>query len=799
MKVPLSWLKDYVDVNLPPIEIAKILTMAGLEVDAIETLDLGFSNVVVGRVLQTESHPDADKLCVAQVTDGEETYQVVCGAPNCRPGLVTAFARVGAKLPTEEGEKPFKVKKSKIRGVESFGMLCSESELRISDEQEGIIDFDSSYTIGADLSDSMSDTIFEISLTPNLGHCANVFGVARELHATTEEPLRFPEIKVTEGSRESIEGEVVVEVKDQELCPRYSCRLIKDVKIQPSPQWLQNRLIASDIRPINNIVDVTNYVLLELGHPLHAFDYELLEDKKIIVRKAQELEKFTTLDGKERSMHQEDLLICDGNRPVAVAGVMGGQNSEVSEKTKHVLLESAYFQPTSIRRTSKRLGLMTDSSKRFERGCDPNMVPIALDRAAMLIAELSGGEVVKGVVDVKTAEFKEKEIICRVSRINQVLGTHFGVGEVEGFFKRLRFAYTFDGKDVFSVQVPTYRVDISQEIDLVEEAARLYGYENLHNSSSAFHNSKQPHSEVFLFEREVRARMISEGLQEFLTCDLIGPTLLEIVHGPVMSEESLVKVLNPTSIEQSCLRTTLLPGLLQVVKYNHDHQNHDISGFEIGRVHFKKEEASYKEEVVLGIVLTGRDHPHHWRDKPRDVDFYDLKGIADNLLSGLGITELSYKNNRLDHFHTGRQASVYVDQLEIGTMGEVHPAITRKLGVSERIFFAEFNLQDLFEKHSKDFVMKEIPLYPASERDWTITLKEKMELEEVMELIHSIDSRLLEKCQLRDIYRSEKIGENVKNVTFRFVYRDRKKTIAQDTVDREHARITDKVRSLITI
>jgi phenylalanyl-tRNA synthetase beta chain len=796
MKVPLSWLKKYIDTDLPPIEIAKILTMAGLEVDAIEKLDFGFSNVVVGRVIEKEKHPNADKLCVAKVTDGQETYQVVCGAPNCREGMVTAFAKVGALLP-DDGEKPFKVKKSKIRGVESLGMLCSESELKISDEHDGIIDFDESYEIGADLAELYSDTVFEISLTPNLGHCANVFGVARELHAATDKLLNFPEVKVDENDDTSINDLTSVTVEDSKLCPRYACRLIRDVTIAPSPQWLQNSLIASGIRPINNIVDITNYVLLELGHPLHAFDYDQLEGKKIIVRRAENLEPFTTLDDKERVMHHEDLMICDGVRPVAVAGVMGGQNSEVSDSTTNVLLESAYFDPSSIRRTSKRLGLLTDASRRFERGCDPNMVPKALDRATMLMQELAGGKVAKGIIDIKKGQFEEKVIACRVNRVNRVLGTNLGVGEVESVFRKLGFDFKWDGEDAFHVSVPTYRFDISQEIDLVEEVARLYGYDNLHRKITSYHNSTQPHSEVFLFEREIRGRMISEGLQEFLTCDLIGPSLLEIVHGPVMSEEALVKVLNPTSIEQSCLRTSLLPGLLQVVKYNYDHQNHDISGFEVGRVHFKQGEDKYHEETVVGIILAGKNHSHHWSDKPREVDFFDLKGVVENMLDGLGIKNLTYKNNELPHLHTGRQASIYIDQLEIGTIGEVHPSIIRKLDVSQRIFFAEFNLQDLFTSRAKDQVMKVIPVYPASERDWTMTLQESIPINDVSRVIRSIDSRLLEKCDLRDIYRSEKLGEGMKNVTFRFVYRDKKKTIAQETVDREHARITDRVRSLM--
>ncbi|MEC7839610.1 MAG: phenylalanine--tRNA ligase subunit beta [Chlamydiota bacterium] len=798
MKVPLSWLKDYVDTTLPPIEIAKILTMAGLEVDAIECKDLGFTDVVVGEVLETEPHPNADKLCLAKVTDGNEIHHVVCGAPNCRQGIKTALAKVGASLP-DDGEKPFKVKKSKIRGCESSGMLCSWKELKISDDNDGIIELADDVELGTDLAELYRDHIFEISLTPNLGHCANIIGVARELHASTEEPLCLPKVQMKESDKEKIEGQATVEIKDFSLCPRYACRLIKNVTMGPSPQWMQNRLISSGIRPINNIVDITNYVLLEMGHPLHAFDYDHIDGGKIIVRPSKEGEKFVTLDEKERQIPEGALLICDENKPVAIAGVMGGQNSEVGENTKNVLLESAYFAPSSIRKTSKKLGLMTDASRRFERGCDPNMVEAALDRASMLISEIAKGEITKGIIDVKEGEFKEKIVECRVSRTNKLLGTQLVGGEIESIFQRLGFKFTWDGEDTFSVTIPTYRVDISQEVDLIEEVARLYGFDNLHQPISAFHNSKLPHSEVFLFEREIRARMVSEGLQEFMTCDLIGPSLLEIVHGSEMNKEALVEVLNPTSIEQSCLRTSLLPGILQVVKYNCDHQNSDIAGFEVGRVHFKKGEDQYHEETVVGIVLTGKVHPDNWDEKPREVDFYDLKGVVENMLEEFGVTASMYKNNRLSVFHTGRQASVYVGELEIGSIGEVHPGITRKLGVSQRIFFAEFNLQDIFKCRRDNHQMQPIPIYPSSERDWTMTLKEGVAMSDVFKIIDSIDSRLLEDYQVRDIYRSSKLGDGLKNVTLRFVYRDKKKTISQEAVDREHARITDKTRSLITI
>lgn len=791
MKIPLSWLKEYIDINLSPLQISKILTMAGLEVDATLHLSAGFEKVVVGKVLQTAKHPDADNLCIASVTDGTETFQVVCGAPNCRPGIKTAFAMEGATLTDEEG-KTFKVKKSKLRGVESQGMLCSAKELQLSENHEGILEFSEHFKEGADVAEMYADVVFDISLTPNLGHCSYVIGVARELSAATGAPVRLPEIRVEQKTDDLIASQATVNVLNTASCPRYVCRLIKNVQVKPSPDWLQKRLTACGIRPVNNIVDITNYVLLEMGHPLHAFDFDQLHGKEILVKDVVEGEHFTTLDGKVRILQKHDLLICDKEKPVALAGIMGGQNSEVTDSTTNVLIEAAYFLPTVIRKTSKRLGLQTDASKRFERGADPNCLIAAADRAAMLIQQIAGGTVCSGIIDIASQTFAEKHVACRFSRINHLLGTHLSISEIESIFSRLQLPFHWNGNDLFTVKVPTSRVDIKEEVDLIEEVARIYGYDNIPQNPPKYHGSILPDAPIFLFEREVRSRMISEGLQEFLTCDLIGPSLLQVVKGDDISEESAVKVINPNSIEQSILRTSLLPGLLQVVKYNWDHQIHDVSGFEVGRIHFKENE-QYTEQSVVGIMMSGKAAPHHWDVKPRDCDFYDLKGIIENMLKEFAIEGVSYKENHLDVFHPGRQAAINVGALEIGSMGEIHPSIVRRLDVPQRIYFAEINLHDVYKVKKPQRKMTEIPIYPGSERDLTLTLKDEVPIGHIFNLIAAVPSRLLEKVSLLDIYRSEKLGTGLKNATFRFHYRDLKKTIAQERVDAEHARIVEEV------
>ncbi|MCE5316836.1 MAG: phenylalanine--tRNA ligase subunit beta [Parachlamydia sp.] len=780
MKIPLSWLKEYLDINLPAAQISKMLTAAGIEVEGLESTSLGFDKVVVGRVVAVEKHPNADKLCVAQVSDGTGTFQVVCGAPNCRAGMKTAFAVVGATLTDEKGQK-FAVKKAKLRGVESSGMLCSEKELGVGQESDGIMEFADQIQEGADVASIYSDTIFDISLTPNLGHCSSVLGIARELSTITGLPLVPPKIKCEE-SGEKITSQVNVTVQDGKGCPRYASRLVRDVAVGPSPGWLKKRLEDCGLRSVNNIVDVTNYVLLEIGHPLHAFDFDKLGGHQIIVRRARAGEALATLDGKERQLAESDLLICDKDKPVAIAGVMGGSNTEVTEATRHVLLEAAYFDPKAIRKTSKLLGLQTDASKRFERGTDPNILAEVLDRAAVMIQEVAGGKIAEGIIDCKEQEFPEQELSCRLDRLNHLLGTHLSLSEVEEIFRRLHFGCHWNGRDAFVIRVPTYRADVREEIDLVEEVARTYGYDNISAATPRYQTSQLPHAPLYLFEKEARERLLAEGLQEFLTCDLIGPTLLNLVGNALMPP---IVVLNPTSMEQSLLRTSLLPGLLQVVKYNVDHQRSDISGFEIGRIHFKKDE-QYLEQSVAAIILTGKEAPHHWDQKAQDVDFYDLKGIVENLLEELGIEGWTFQPIQLPIFHPGRQAAVKVGELELGSIGEVHPSIQRRLDVPNRLYFAEINLHDLLKVRKQEWKMADLPLYPGSDRDWTITLEDALSVQSILDFFHAQPSKLLQQVSLIDLYRSDRLGEGRKNVTFRFFYRSPDRTVEQEEVEREH-------------
>jgi len=789
MRIPLSWLQEYIPLSLTPEKMAHMLTMAGLEVDHYETIGENLREVVVARVVETHKHPNADKLKVATVSDGQGMHQIVCGAPNCREGMKTAFAPIGTTL--REGHEVLTIQKTKIRGVESEGMLCSEKELGISDEHEGIIELPNDFPEGSSLYDIFADTYFDISLTPNLSHCSSVFGVARELAALTEQPFHVPPLELQEGA-ESIADALHIRVMDQEGCPRYACRLIQNVKVSSSPDWLKVRLEKCGLRSVNNVVDVTNYLLLEMGHPLHAFDYDKVQGKTLIVRKANEGENIQTLDGKERILKETMLVISDALGPLAIAGILGGNRGEIHDNTRHILLESAYFDPVTIRRTSKQLALQTDASKRFERGTDPNQVLAVLDRATTLIQHIAGGEIFSGVIDIQAKEFPEVLVSCRLSQINQVLGTAFSRGEVEEIFKRLQFSREWDGQDQFKIRIPTYRIDIKAEIDLIEEVARLYGYDHIPRGGGSHQASSLPSAPIYLFEKEVRSRLIGEGLQEFLTCDLIGPALLQVVQDHSLSPESLISVLNPTSIEQSILRSSLLPGLLQVVKYNVDHQNHSVAGFEVGQIHFRDGE-KYKEQSVAGIILMGQARPCHWSEQPRDFDFFDLKGMVENLLNSFGIANFTFRNLALPTFHSGRQASVFVDSLELGSIGEIHPAIQRRLDVPLRLLFGEFNLHDILRVAKPMENVKPLAIYPSSERDWTFTVKTSVPFARISEVIHQQASPILEALSLKDVYRHEKLGPSHQNMTLHFVYRDCSKTIEQKVVETEHRRLTQAV------
>jgi phenylalanyl-tRNA synthetase beta chain len=648
--------------------------------------------------------------------------------------------------------------------------------------------------LGLEFEGMAQKDVLEIALTPNLIHCANIRGMARALAAVTGEVVYSPSYTVIEKKGSPIQQHISIKVEQPTDCPRYSCRLITGVRISPSPAWLKMRIEQCGMRSINNVVDVTNLVLLEFGHPLHAFDYDCIEGKQLVVRKAHDKESITTLDGICRYPTPETLLICDAAAPIAIAGVMGSLNSEVKETTTAILLEAAYFSPSQIRRTSKRMEIRTEASYRFERGCDPNGPLEALERATAWICEIAGGVALEGYYDVKSQDFAPSVVSCRLSQINRVLGTCLARGEVEEIFRRLSFTLAHLNDDLLSVKIPTYRVDIHQEIDLIEEVARLYGYDHIHGrEASFFRTGTLPHSPEYLLTRSVRSLLLREGLQECATCDLISPTQAGLISTHTFPSRTLIKLLNPHSAEQSVMRPSLLPGLLNVVCSNTDHGIESIGGFEVGRVHFTAKD-KYYEPPVAAIILSGDKTPYHWETKHSKIDFFDLKGMIENLLSGLKISSFMFQLSHYPDLHPGRQATLLVGNIEAGILGEVHPSTLEQIGLTHRVYYAEINLQDLVSFIPTELHMKPLPLFPPSTRDVTLSLPAQTAVGELLNTIAHSAPPLLEEAFILDIYKNpEQAG--IQNVTFRLIYRSPDKTLSQAEVESAHLNIIKNLSS----
>ncbi len=788
MKISLSLLKKFIDIKLSSEEIADQLTNLGIEVDSILNESPSFSKVVAAKVIDTKEHPSADKLSIATVYDGKKSYQVVCAAPNCKKGLITAFAPIGATL-LDDKENLITIKKTKIRDIESFGMLCSAKELKLFDEKDTILELDDSFKLGQDLT-SLSEPVFEISLTPNLGRCMSAIGIARELASALNTKIKMFESNIKEAETD-INKKVKVIIKDNR-CKRYTCRLIENIKVEKSPFWLKSKIEKLGLRSVNNIVDALNLVMLKFNQPMHAFDFDKINREIQITTNTQDV-NIMSLDEIERKIPKDSLLISDGKKTIAVAGIIGTLNSSVDENTKNILLESAYFDNTSIRTTSKQLFLKTESSMRFEKGTDPDMPPIALDYAAALIVKTTKGSIAKGKIDIKKDDFKLKKIKCRLSKIQQILGTKISLNEALDIFKRLEFNILKSTDNEILLEIPNYRNDLFEEIDLIEEIARIFGYNNITKVRPTYCSSNIYHSDKYLFEKNLKTYLRSSNLQEIITCDLISPKLAEISYSLGLNKKELAHVIHYKSIDQSILRPSMLPSFLEIVKYNHDHKNFDLSMYETSHLHFKKDNKII-ERWALSLILCGKKAPQIWEKQNFEINFYDLKGILENIFSAVVTKDLNFTKSTYSALHPGRQANIKIASEEIGILGEVHPKILKEMDIKKRVLFAEINL-DLVYKNKKDTITyQDISQYPATQRDLTIPLDAATEIDEIFNYIKSIKSPVLEKVDLIDIF---KTTENTKNVTFRFTYRDKFKTILFDTAEKEHEKITKEIKKQI--
>ena len=770
MKVPLSWLKKFLPLTETPPEIAARLTALGIEVEAVVGDKVTFSGVVVGKVVEARQHPHADRLRVATVTDGSETFQVVCGAPNCRTGMVTAFARIGAELTEENGNK-WKIKKSKIRDVESCGMLCSRKELQVSEEAEGIIELPEETPLGMDVAGVVLDPVFELSITPNLGHAQSVWGVVRELAASYKWQAQFPQVIVRETANEKID------VETSHLCPRFSCCIVKNVHVAPSPAWLQARLISSGLRPVNNLVDAANYVTLELGQPLHIYDYDTMAgDLRVHATVAPCV--VVTLDGVKRDVPPGTLLVSDSKQTLGLAGIMGGASSAVTEKTRNILIESAAFDPAVVRKASRLLDLKTDASSRFDKGIDVANTARVLNQVTALILEITGGEACP-LVDHYPAPCKARTIPLRPTRAGALLGLHLSENEIIDLLKRLDMQVDSN----WNVQIPSYRNDLHIEVDLIEEIARLYGYANFPRPHPVYSTGTLASSPTFLLEQNFRARLLQEGLQECMTCDLISPDEISRTQEVGMANDVCLRVLHPRSQDLSVLRTSLLPGLLQVAHHNFNHGEENLALFEIGRVHFKKEDAIF-EPSCAAILLTGLSRPSHFDRKPHAFDFFDLKGMIENILPSFS---LEFTPSHLHTLHPWRQAEIKLGALTIGTLGEIHPALAAHYDLHNRPLFAELNLSDLLPLISHEKKFTPFSPFPSSIRDWTISLPAPFPYQKLAVLIQA---HTRTPFTLIDSFTQD---ENKKNLTLRFVYQSQDATVDAETISRAHEKLIETV------
>lgn len=801
MLVSYEWLSQYVDLaGISPEDIAEELNRTGIEVEVIYTRDAGVSGVVVGEVLSVEKHPEADRLKVCMVNVGKgQMLQIVCGAANVAKGQRVPVALVGAKLPGG-----LKIKKAKLRGVESNGMICSAKELGFPDkvlmkeQTEGIFVLGPDAPIGEDIKNylGMNDQVIELQLTPNRADCLGMIGVAYEVSAIFDRELRLPDVYIQSPDEE--ESPVSITLEAEEDCPFYAAQVVHDLKIGPSPQWMQNRLISAGIRPINNIVDITNYVMIETGQPLHAFDYDQIPGGKIVVRRAQPGEQVVTLDGVTRECDEEMLLITDGNQPLAIAGIMGGESSEVTEKTTSVLIESAFFDPAIVRKGSRKLGLRSEASNRFEKGVDPERIIPALARAVQLLQQIAGGTVGSDIHVEKIGEVDDVVISLRHERLVNVLGIKIKEEEVLDIFRRLNFpAKVREG--TYEVQVPTRRPDLTIEVDLIEEVARLYGYDRIPATLPWGQQLPGGLTREQKFRRVIRHTLRNLGMNEVLTYSLTsaeaGKEIASLHHSA-----RPIPLAMPMSNEHAVLRTSLLPHIIEAAAYNIKHGNNRVTIFEMGKTYITEEEKLTnlpEERWELAGLLTGEAEPTIWKQRQAAAgDFYIAKGILEALFTRLGVKGVQYSEAFPVGFHPGRTAELVVDGNVIGLLGQLHPKLAKKHGLNDPVVF-QLDLAKLFAAVNDEVVYNPIPRYPAVTRDLALVVDEDVLAGEVEEGIREVAGELLESVTLFDVFTGEQIEEGKKSIAYSLVYRAKDRTLTDEEVQEVHERVVNYLEDIL--
>ncbi|MHC1741466.1 MAG: phenylalanine--tRNA ligase subunit beta [Syntrophobacteraceae bacterium] len=792
MIISLEWLRDYVDVPLGIEALADRLTMVGLEVEAVHGQSETLSHIVTARVQSVLPHPNADKLRLCDVWDGATTHRVVCGAPNVAVDQIVPLALPGARLPSG-----MTIQTTQIRGQVSGGMLCSQIELGLGDDASGIWVLGSDTPIGARLSTALGlDAVrIEIGVTPNRGDCLSHIGVAREVSAICQQPVRYPDCSMQETGP-AVSSLAAVAIDDPVGCPRYSARVIEGVRIGPSPEWLRKRLEAVGVRSINNIVDVTNYVMMELGQPLHAFDHDLLREHRIVVRRAVTGEEFTTLDGEKRTLFDDTLLICDGVGPVAIAGIMGGLDSEITEKTTRVLIESAYFDPTGIRRSSKKLGLRSESSFRFERGIDPEGTVRALDRATQLMAQVAGGVIAEGRIDVYPLPYQPMSLTLRVERTNRFLGTELTGNQMAEVLRSIQVEVTSVDDDRLTVTPPPFRPDLTREVDLQEEIARLVGYDRIPVTLPISNLGASPQDLYQRARQTVKDLLQSLGLTEVINYSFIGEqSIAKLNLEPEDPRLHPVRVRNPLSEEQGVMRTSLIPGILQTACRNFDHRNENLRIFEVSKIFLPKQGAPLPDEPHwLAGALAGARLPDPLYGLPEEVDLTDAKGVVESVLACFHLDGIDYRMSDIPPYLDQRHsASVFCGQQWLGAFGPVHPQVAAAFDLKRIPYLFELDFDRLFALRKPHPMYRPLPKYPEVARDMAIVVDASVPVLAPLTFMKELREPLLEQIEVFDIFRHARFGENKKSLGYRLVYRAADRSLTDEEVNALHSRLTERV------
>jgi phenylalanyl-tRNA synthetase beta chain len=793
MKVPLSWLKDYVDVTLPAKELAQKLTMAGFEVAEIITTGGNRDNIIIAQITALNPHPNADRLRLATVDTGTGTETVVCGAPNLNIGDKIAFARVGAHMINPHNGQAEELKPAKIRGVESRGMICSEKELGISESHEGILVLAANAPVGRPLAEHLGDTILDIDLTPNRPDCLSVIGIAHETAALTGQKIHIPEIKYEETG-DLTDKQISIEITDAELCPRYCASLITGVKIGESPAWLQERLIACGARPINNVVDITNYIMLEYGQPLHSFDYDRLKNKKIIVRRAKEGESFYTLDTSERKLSSDMLVIADGERTVAIAGVMGGLNSEVNDSTTSILLEAASFKATSIHYTSRHLDLISEASMRFERGISAGLTIPALRHATQLIAEIGGGKAARGITDIYPGKKALKPITLTTEETERILGIKCSLDQIAGALESLGFECQSDGKQL-SVTAPYWRSDIKQDVDLTEEVARIIGYDKIPTTLLATSIPRQNPEPILGLRKQIRHTLAGYGFQEIMTYTLTSlETLGKLTPDQRPPEPLPLRVANPMTADQEYLRPCLRANVLNTLAANRRHEDGGIQIFELGKTYIPRENDLPSEPEMLCGIMSGPRVEKSWLGDSGQFDLFDVKGLIEGLFDHLD-TIISFENSDDAGLHPTRQAAIIVNadghKVTLGIMGELHPKVAAAFEIEGTVGLFELDVTKLLPYVKGHKMYRPVPRFPGIVRDIALVVDTDVTNQKILDVIKGFP--LISEVVLFDVYSGKQVAEGKKSLAYRLVYQLPDKTLTDDTVNKVQEQLLSRL------